>query len=361
MRPPAPALATSLQPSAYVGEAAWDRDRRGVFEQAWVVLGAAAEWAAPGEAAEVEQGGASIVVVRAQDGTLRAFFNVCPHRAAPLMWPGDRAAGRDALRCRYHGWRFNLDGALIGAPDFDGQRAGVPAGLSGCGLQRVPVVEALGLVWAWLGTGSPAPSPDQDGPLHAALAPLGLGAWRARRRASHSLACNWKTYVENYLEGYHIPYLHPGLSRELHLEGYAVEPVGAFGVRHLAPTAPGALNEGLWLWVWPNVAINVYGRAASLERMVPVGPTTTRIDYVYLADDRLSDEALDALVAMSARTTDEDKRICEAVAHNLGGGRARPGPLSPRHEAGLAQFHALLRAAWAPSTADTADTADLGG
>jgi choline monooxygenase len=276
------------------------------------------------------------------------------------MWPGDRAAGRDALRCRYHGWRFNLDGALIGAPDFDGQRAGVPAGLSGCGLQRVPVVEALGLVWAWLGTGSPAPSPDQDGPLHAALAPLGLGAWRARRRASHSLACNWKTYVENYLEGYHIPYLHPGLSRELHLEGYAVEPVGPFGVRHLAPTAPGALNEGLWLWVWPNVAINVYGRAASLERMVPVGPTTTRIDYVYLADDRLSDEALDALVAMSARTTDEDKRICEAVAHNLRGGRARPGPLSPRHEAGLAQFHALLRAAWAPTTADPADPADLG-
>lgn len=336
-----------LDPQRYTGEAAFAHDRAAVFDHAWLCLGAAAEWPAPGDAAELEQGGRSLVVIRGDDGVLRAFFNICPHRAAPLIWPGERRSGLRALRCRYHGWRFDPEGALIGAPDFDGARTGLPAGLEGCRLRGLPLREDLGLVWAWLGAGAPGPLPTEQPALRDALGGLRLADWRPRRAASHRLACSWKVYVENYLEGYHIPYLHPGLARELHMEGYAVEAVGDQAVRHLAPTTPGALNEGLWLWIWPNLALNVYGAAASLERMVPIGPEATRIDYVYLADNTVTDTDLDALIAMSARTTAEDQRICEAVHHNLRSGGASAGYLSPRHEAGLGLFHGLLRAAWA--------------
>lgn len=340
-------LTLGLDPADYTGEAAFARDRAAIFTRAWLCLGAAAEWAAPGAAGEVEQGGRSLALIRGDDHVLRAFLNICPHRSAPLIWPGERRAGLRGLRCRYHGWRFDPEGALIGAPDFEGARGGLPAGLAGCRLRGLPLREALGLVWVWLGEGQPGPLPTEDPALQAALEGLPLSGWGARRAAAHTLACSWKVYVENYLEGYHIPYLHPGLARELHLEGYAVEGVGPLAVRHRAPTAPGALNEGLWIWIWPNLALNVYGAAASLERMVPIGPDATRIDYVYLADNTLSDAALDEIICMSARTTAEDQRICEAVHHNLRSGAAAAGYLSPRHEGGVAQFHGLLRGAWA--------------
>ena len=80
-----PDLILGLNPQHYTGEAAFARDQAAVFERAWVCLGASAEWSAPGDAAEVEQGGRSLVVIRADDGVLRAFFNICPHRSAPLI------------------------------------------------------------------------------------------------------------------------------------------------------------------------------------------------------------------------------------------------------------------------------------
>ncbi|MFM2247903.1 MAG: hypothetical protein RL071_3978 [Pseudomonadota bacterium] len=341
--PPAP---LGLPPAASVDPGAFARDRATVFAHAWLCLGASAEWPVAGAAAARDQGGRSIVALRHTDGGLRAFANVCPHRAGPLLWPGeDRPAGQ-GLRCRYHGWRFDQDGALVGTPDFDGQRVGASALAAGCRLSPLPTAEAAGLVWVWLGTGAPdRPAPGAAGPLAGALAALGLDRWRPRARASHPLACDWKVYVENYLEGYHIPYLHPGLGREIDMGGYAVE-VDGDTVRHVVPTRPGAVNEGLWLWVWPNLAINVYGGACSIERMLPLGPGAARIDYVYLADDSVSDDAFAEMLRTSATTTAEDVRIVEQVQRGLHDPAAAAGPLSPRHEAGLAHFHALLRAAW---------------
>jgi choline monooxygenase len=156
--------------------------------------------------------------------------------------------------------------------------------------------------------------------------------------AEHRIACNWKTYADNYLEGYHIPLVHPGLNKEIDAKRYQVDVSKAHRwVRHTAPTRAGAVNAGRWLWRWPNLAINVYPGGMNVERYDPVGVDQTRLRYSYAFVDPGDPENED-VVRVSAQVTAEDVAICEAVQRNLDSGAYDTGWLSPRHEGGVEAF-----------------------
>ena len=166
-------------------------------------------------------------------------------------------------------------------------------------------------------------------------------------RTVHHIACNWKTYGDNYLEGYHIPLVHPALSRAIDPSSYQVD-VHDGWVPHRAATRTGALATGAWLWHWPNMALNLYEHGMSVERWYPTGPTSCVLvlDYCFAATDDAAAEARNRLdIEASARICVEDKAICEAVQRNLGAGAYDTGVLVPRHEAGVADFHHRIRAA----------------
>jgi choline monooxygenase len=157
----------------------------------------------------------------------------------------------------------------------------------------------------------------------------------------HDLECNWKTYVDNYLEGYHIPFVHPELNREIDARRYSVV-VGDRYCRHSAPTRDGAVNAGRWLFRWPNLALNLYPNAMVVERIEPIGPHATRIVYNYFFAD-LDDPGNDDVIRISKTVIEEDRAIVEAVQRNLDAGVYESGRLSPRHEAGVQQFQRLVR------------------
>jgi choline monooxygenase len=161
-------------------------------------------------------------------------------------------------------------------------------------------------------------------------------------RQDRVLACNWKTYVDNYLEAYHVPMLHPSLGADLDIRTYRVTvPEESYCV-HTCDTVDGATNSGRWLFRYPNLAINVYRGAMNVERIVPLSTTSTRIVYDYFALDP-SDDRLASMFAMSNVTLDEDLAIVEAVQTNLASGAYHSGSLSPTHEGGLAWFQARIR------------------
>lgn len=326
----------SLPAASYVAEAAWRRERRRIFGRTWLLAGHVDQLPSPAGACAVTVAGWPLVLVRSAEGALRAFHNVCRHRAGPLLWEGEAEAGA-SLRCRYHGWRYALDdGALLQTPAFGGE-----VDRACLGLHAVHLAEWRGLLFVHLGA-SPSPLARALGDLPAQLEGLELEGFRLRRSATHHLTCNWKTYVENYLEGFHIPFLHPRLSEEVRVSEYTVE-VHHRCALHRVPTRSGAVSSGLWAWLWPNLAVNVYGEGLSLERMDPTGPRTVAIRYLYLAREGLSDADLEGQIALSAEVTAEDARIVEAVQRNLEAGIYQAGPLSPRHEQGVAAFHAMVR------------------
>ena len=162
--------------------------------------------------------------------------------------------------------------------------------------------------------------------------------------AQHDLACNWKTYADNYLEGYHIPLVHPALSKDIDVKRYVVDVDERHRwVRHSAPARDGAVSGGCWLWRWPNLALNLYPDAMNVERYDPVTPYRTRLRYSYSFRRPGDHEANEAVIRTSAQVTAEDIAICESVQRNLESGSYDTGWLSPKHERGVAAFQRWVR------------------
>jgi choline monooxygenase len=163
------------------------------------------------------------------------------------------------------------------------------------------------------------------------------------RSARHDLACNWKTYADNYLEGYHIPLLHPELNRQFDAKRYRVD-LGDRYCRHSAPARDGSTNNGRWLFRWPNLAMNIYGDSMNVEVIVPTGPRSCRVLYAHLFVDPDAAGVAD-VIAFADLVMEQDRRMVEVVQRNLECGVYRDGLLSPRHENGVLQFQDLVRAA----------------
>lgn len=323
----------TLSSQLYRDPAAFDRERRGVFGPAWQFLGHESELPSPGDYLAGDIAGWPVVAVRGEDAALRGFHNVCRHRAGPLVEEGAGACGRE-LTCRYHGWRYALDGRLRSAVDFGALEGFDPRDW---GLHPVALETWRGFIFVNVDQ-TAGPLADLVAPLDRMFDEKGIRLGAATLRRSHDLACNWKTYVENYLEGYHIPVVHPQLASELHMDDYWVKMDGAVAV-HEAPTKSG-VNDGLWAWLWPNLAFNVYRYGLMVEHMRPIGHDRTRLDYLYFYDPRTAD--MEAVLSASNTITAEDVAICEAVQRNLNAGAYEVGVLSPRHEDGVAWFQTRL-------------------
>jgi choline monooxygenase len=324
----------TLPARLYGDPEAWARERSAVFRHAWLLLGHEAEVPGPGDWMASDVAGWPLLAVRGSDGAIRAFHNVCRHRAGPLVTGLAGSCGRE-LTCAYHGWRYALDGRLRAATGFGAEAGFDPREF---GLLSLTVEVWRGLVFAAM---EPAGGlADAVAPIEALLVERGLDLPPPALRRSHDLACDWKTYVENYLEGYHIGAVHPELAEELAGTDYQVRVDGDCVIQQ-AVGASGATQAGVWGWLWPNLGINVYADGAMIERMTPTGPGRTRLDYLYLGPEGRppSDETL----AASDRLTAQDASICAAVQINLSAGVYDAGVLSSRHESALGWFQDRIR------------------
>lgn len=309
---------------------AWARERQAVFAHSWLCLGHQAEALEAGDWIAADIAGWRLLAVRGKDGALRAFHNVCRHRAGPLV-EGEHGRCDGELVCRYHGWRYALDGRLRAATGFGRAEGFDPREF---GLFEVRLETWRELVFVNLDPDA-APLTETTAPLEALLAARGLSLPAPALRRSHDLACDWKTYAENYLEGYHIGAVHPVLADELGQAEYRVRVEGDLVVQEAAGVNDGP-QAGVWGWLWPNLGINVYRDGAMIERITPLGPGRTRLDYLFLSDG--GPAALGDSLTASDRLTAEDAAICAAVQANLSAGAYDRGVLSPRHEAAVGWF-----------------------
>ena len=321
-------MTPTLPASWYVDPAIYERERHAVFGREWQCVGAAERVERPGTYLAGDVAGWRVLVVRDGGGELRGFHDVCRHRAGPLV-DGDHGSCAGGLVCRYHGWAYDLDGRLRNPRDF------------GCEVDTalLPVAAATwrGLVFVHL---DPLAAPLDLGGFAAECDGFEMEAFRLAHEASHLVECNWKTYADNYGEGYHIPLVHPELNRQVDARSYRIDAHDAGWVRHSAPARDGSLTTGRWLWRFPNLALNLYPDGMNVERFTPLGAGRTRVDYSFFFREGAED---DETVKLSTEILDEDRRICEAVQRNLASGAYDTGWLSPRHEDGLALFHRLLR------------------
>ena len=322
----------------YADPEIYEAERRCIFSRQWLWVGREQEVAEPGQYLTAKPAGFPLFVRRSEDGALRGFHNVCRHRASKLLTESN---GRcNTIECPYHGWRYRSDGALDHVPLF-GEAADFPK--DELSLFPVAVDVWRGLVFVCLDKDAP-PLVEWLGPIVDEVERTAPAQVSFDRRVTFLVDCNWKTYVDNYQEGYHIPPLHPGLHRDLDWKRYRVINFEG-GSIHDAPPKGSSTHPGSFGWRFPNFAYNSYHDGVSFMLMEPVGPGQTRLVYDYWRPDGVSPEEFEATLDYGIQVSKEDQWIVPLIQENLEAGVYEAGPLSPRHENGLHHFHEMVREA----------------
>ncbi|MGB9431816.1 MAG: aromatic ring-hydroxylating dioxygenase subunit alpha, partial [Candidatus Acidiferrum sp.] len=238
-------------------------ERESVFAANWQVVGRLDQVRQPGQFFTIDVNQEPLLIVRSEDGKLRGFYNVCRHHAAAVE---PQAAGcARQFRCPYHGWTYGNDGALKGMVEFEGV-CNFERKDNGLVPVRVDTWENFALVNL---DGKAAPLNEFLGKVPSIVSPLNFkDKLHYFDRRIYTLNCNWKVYVDNYLDGgYHVPHAHKGLSSVVEYTKYTIEnfersclqssPLDASSA---ADATIGATRQGhaFYLWVYPNFMINAY-------------------------------------------------------------------------------------------------------
>jgi choline monooxygenase len=326
-------------------------EARTAFSKAWQAAGRAEQVQEPGQYIAGDIAGEPLLVVRGRDRVLRGFFNVCRHHAAVVAT--EPAGIAERFRCPYHGWTYSTEGELTGAPDFAGTE-----GFDRSTMGLVPLDAEIWEKWVFvkLERGGPSLQQWMGDDLTGRICSLELDRlhWLETRR--YLVECNWKVFVDNYLDGgYHVPYLHRGLNTLLDYNNYTIENGERFCVQSSPMVVDGADPQtsavrggerALYYWIYPNFMINWYEGVLDTNLVLPRGVDQTEIVMDFHFAD-ISAGALErnlASIAVSERIQEEDTAICKSVQRGLASRSFAAGRLSVRREAGAHLFHRLLAA-----------------
>ncbi len=324
-------------------------EQRMVFHRTWQLAARAEQVRRPGEYVTTDVAGEPVLVVRGEDGVLRAFFNVCRHHAAIVAC--DEHGCAKNFRCSYHGWTYGTDGALKGMTEFEGvsnfER-------NDHGLVPVRVEQWENFVFVNLDARA-ASLGDCLGKLRGRVAALGIGALQFFDRRSYLIDCNWKVYVDNFLDGgYHVPHMHQGLNSVLDYTHYTIEnedraciqstPLARDAASEAAAASTRQGNYGHYFWQYPNFMLNWYEGVMDTNLVMPRGPNQCEVIFdFYFADVSPQAEAFNrSSLRVAHQVQEEDIAICRSVQRGLHSAAYRAGRLSVRREAGEHLFHRLL-------------------
>ncbi len=357
----------TLPAAAYLDPDVLEREQAQILRRTWQLAGHESDLPDPGDFLVFDLLGESAIVIRGNDGVVRAFHNVCRHRGTRLLEGCGRSPAR--IRCRYHGFSYALDGHLAAVPgeaDFVGlEKTAMP-------LRPVALDCWQGFVFLRFDESASGPTiAEQLAPLATVLAAYHLEDLRPLGgEGLTAFSCNWKIAVENNIEGYHIPVGHPGLQR-LYGERYdfATLPLGVSHagaglpdndeglswsertyLRLLPETGwlpPGRRRAWHYLSLFPNLAFDLYPDQVDFFQILPLAPNrcVTRSRAYGLPDDRREMQAARYLNQRINRlVAAEDRHLVEGVQRGLASSGYRQGLLS-RREARVRQFQLRWREA----------------
>jgi choline monooxygenase len=365
-------LATTLIPDAYTEQSFFDLEREQVFAHSWIPVCVADEVAQPGDFLVVEAAGRSVIVCRNREGTLRAHHNVCRHRGSRLCDPGAGHAER-FFKCPYHSWAYDLDGKCLGTPLFtpdsevpQDQRAifdmsDVKAfDKADYGLHPVRCEQWGFLIFVCLDDEAPALL-DELGDLPERLAGFRLEEWQLERRLEYEIAANWKLIAENFMEYYHLPWVHPSLVKVSPMDahyrwqgagkyvGFCTTPIasntesgGWLGLPAIEGLTQDDAISARFVWLYPNLAINVLPNHIFLLLPRPSGPNrTTETAYLLThpqSRKHAQDSDIDVLIAFWDEVNREDITIVERVQDGLSNPAYLGGRMCYRFEESVHRF-----------------------
>jgi choline monooxygenase len=344
-------IASTIDPAFYRDAEAYAAARQKIFARTWQWIGGIADVAEPSSLSPrtmlpglIDE---PLLLSRDREGTLRCLSNVCTHRGNLLV---DKPCRAEQIRCRYHSRRFDLAGRMTFMPEFRDAK-NFPSATDD--LPAVPFTTWGGQAFASIDPIAPLDAFVADIARRVDLLPVAQFAHDPSRDRDFTIDAHWALYVENYLEGFHIPFVHAALNDVVEFASYQDElfRYATLSVARAKPgveafeasatmTDDGAPIAALYAWVFPNLMLNFYPWGLSLNCVLPLAVDRTRVlfrSYVHDAT-RLDAGAGGALDRVEA----EDEAVVTAVQRGVGSRFYHGGRYSPTRERCVHHFHRLL-------------------
>lgn len=341
--------AYGLPRQAYTDPAFLDLERQHVFDASWVFVGAAESMPDPGDVTPMDLIGRPVLLTRQRDGSIKAFHNVCRHRGVVLVETPQKQ--RPVMTCPYHAWAYGLDGTLLKTPHFsgDGNHSTGSIGRECLDLKAIRCEVWNGLVFVNL-SGTAETLAEHMAPIAQRYPEHDFSMMRLGRVMELELNANWKLPIENFIEGYHLPWTHPFLNSISSMANhYSVveEPIAGQG-SHLyerdkagheqMPMFPGLSpywqTRAEYPSLLPNMLMGVHADHISVFGVYPLGPElcVERIYFFYAGEAALAPEMKgyrDIIETNFEGINAEDI----GVVHAMQRGRSSPGYVDPRFSA----------------------------
>jgi Rieske 2Fe-2S family protein len=350
MEPCVERLQPSLSRSAYWSDAFYHREQAAIFWDQWFCIGRDEEWTQPGSFRVVDVAGESVIVVRGEDGALRAHLNLCRHRGAQLLC--GEGVVRGAIRCPYHAWAYALDGSLVASPFVE--PADVPEASKR--LHPVALDSWGGFAFVNLTQGARTLAEQLGGAIER-VKRYPLAGLRAAKTLRYDVAANWKVILENYNECYHCAGVHPELCRIVpafkHKGGSGLD--WERGIPHregaVTFTATGTTSRAPFPGldddekvrhkgelIYPNVMLSLAMDHAAFYTLWPKGPDRTEIVNTFLFHPReMAKPDFDPSDAVEFwdLVNKQDWAICESVQRGMKSRAFTHGYYAPMEDASL--------------------------
>lgn len=287
-----------------------------------------------------------VLLTRDKNNRLHCLANVCTHRGATLV---ESECTLTQMRCKYHGRRFDLDGTFISAPGFE-NACNFPTAVDN--LSGISIEHFGKFVFASLEPDIAFNDLMADMIRRLNWLPLDQFIFDASYARDYYVHANWALYIENYLEGLHLPYVHPGLSAYVDIKTYRTE-LHRFGNLQIGPAKDvaeafilpknspdyGEDIAAYYYWFFPNTIFNFYPWGLSINIIMPLAVDYTRIKYLtYIWDKTRMNYSPEDI----NETELEDEAILEQVQRGIKSRFYKRGRYAPNWETGVHQFHTLL-------------------
>lgn len=316
-------------------------EQENLFSSYWQLACHKNELAEPGDMHTMEVADNPLLLVRDEEGQINSFYNVCKHRGGPVAV---KKGATSVLRCQYHGWTYLLDGSLRGVPQF---RKADLFDKKDFGLEPVTSQNWQGLLFVSLNDDIKPVDHFLDG-IADQILPVKLKEFQLVEEQSYSIECNWKVYVDNFLEGYHIPIVHPELAKLLDYRNYKTDTSDWYSLQH-SPFQDGdnlyKSNNGkaYYYYIFPNIMLNILPGRLQTNIIRPISPTQTEVVFKYYYNNSGDTKMIQEDIEYSDKIQQEDIEICELVQKGLQSKAFDKGRFSVEREKGVYHFQTLLK------------------
>jgi len=318
-------------------------EKKYIFSKSWHLVGSESRIPDVGNTFIAEILNQSIILVRQKDNTIKAFYNVCQHRGGPIL---REDCSVKTFQCKYHGWRYNINGSLNSTREFNGVKNFNDEDYK---LKSINLKFFLGLIFINF-------SKDLNSlelkiqEIKKLISPIDLSKYKYHSRVSYNIKCNWKTYIDNYLEGYHIPFVHPKLNKLIDYKLYTTELYDSYSLQwvpidpDLSPYQKNkqSTNKAFYLTIFPNILLNIAPGRLQTNIIDPISENTCVVHFDYYFEN-LNEESLKNDFDFSEEIQQEDIQICQEVQKGLESNGYDKGRISVKSEKGLHHFQSILK------------------